>query len=80
MQENLRRESGLLKSMLLGIGDMCDKVFSCKEEKCDQRVRYRRDPISGAMTADNSTDGKENVKIVYLTCCNGHTYPYEISE
>jgi len=45
------------------------KEFPCKEPGCTQTVVYEPDPIPAYA---------KEVKIVYLTCSNGHTYAYEV--
>ncbi len=47
--------------------------FECKEPGCNEKVVYKYIPVEAVvrMTLDES-------EVVYLTCEEGHTYPYEV--
>jgi hypothetical protein len=53
--------------------------FECKEPGCPLKVHYQREEIPGARMWRNRSDETVLTKTVYLTCDNGHTFPYRVT-
>ena len=51
--------------------------FKCKDTDCDQKVRYEPVVVSRSLKS-KPTSSPSAKKTVYLTCPNGHTFPYEV--
>jgi hypothetical protein len=54
------------------------QTFKCKKPSCDKEVSFEYSPIDGVLKAKVSHKTTGSTETVYLTCDNGHTYPYEV--
>lgn len=53
------------------------QTFQCKSNSCTESVTYERETVLGLVDPANAAGRKS--KVVYLTCANGHTYPYTVN-
>ncbi len=51
-------------------------TFKCKEPGCNKEVTYEYEPIEGTLEVKEQAN---KPSAVYLTCEDGHTYPYPSS-
>jgi hypothetical protein len=52
------------------------KTFTCKEQNCGKEILYVYEPVDAVVKITKNPISEP--KVVYLTCENGHTYPYSV--
>jgi len=52
------------------------QMFKCKN--CGIDVSYKRKAVLGLAGRGKDSDNDNKEKVVYLTCDNGHTFPYTV--
>ncbi len=57
------------------------QTFICKKSDCGEEVPYENEAIIGlSKWAKLKPKFERKTKVVYLTCPNDHTYPYNVTE